>query len=175
MTIRRLALPDVHAYRALMLEAYERDADAYTSSAAERAALPLAWWESRLANAPQAPEIVLGAFHDGRLAGAAGLSFEPREKARHKATLFGMYVHPAARRRGLGRQLVREALAQAKARSGVILVQLTATEGNAAARSLYERCGFVAFGVEPLAMAVGNAYLGKVHMWCDLRAASSSR
>ena len=171
MTIRRLALPDLHAYRALMLDAYEHHPDAFTSSAAERAALPIAWWESRLADTPQSPEIVLGAFHAGRLVGAGGLSFEPREKARHKATLFGMYVAPAARQHGFGRQLVLAALAAAKAREGVILVQLTVTDCNGAARSLYEQCGFATFGVEPLAVAVGAGFVAKVHMWCDLRAA----
>ena len=173
MTIRRLAVPDLHAYRALMLDAYEHHRDAFTSSAAERAALPLAWWESRLADAPDVPEIVFGAFHEGRLVGAGGLSFEQREKARHKAMLFGMYVAPAARQGGHGRQLVMAALAAARERAGVILVQLTVTDCNVAARSLYERCGFVAFGVEPLAVAVGPEYVAKVHMWCDLRVVPS--
>ena len=85
---------DAPAYRALMLEAYERHPDAYTSSVAERAALPLSWWESRLAEDPRLRELVVGAFRDEQLAGVAGMSFETREKARHKATVFGMYVRP---------------------------------------------------------------------------------
>jgi hypothetical protein len=77
--------PDM-AYRALMLEAYERHPDAFTSSVAERAVLPLSWWEARLARATPTTGLVLGAMNDGRLAGVAGLSFETHEKARHKAT-----------------------------------------------------------------------------------------
>jgi ribosomal protein S18 acetylase RimI-like enzyme len=111
---------------------------------------------------------VLGAFVDSTLAGVAGVSFEPREKARHKATLFGMYVPPASRQHGIGRQLVLAALAQAQAREGVILVQLTLTQGNLAAQSLYEQCGFVPFGLEPLAVAVDTGFVSKIHMWCDL-------
>ena len=45
---------------------------------------------------------VVGAFQDAKLAGVAGLSFESREKIRHKATLFGMYVPPRFRGLGLG-------------------------------------------------------------------------
>jgi len=38
------------------------------------------------------------------------------------------------------------ALEHAKARDGVILVQLTVTQGNDSAQALYERCGFVRRG-----------------------------
>ena len=47
-------LPMRDRYRALMLEGYERHPDAFTSSAAERAAFPMAWWESRLDVSPLA-------------------------------------------------------------------------------------------------------------------------
>ena len=151
-----------------MLPAYERHPDAFTSTLAERAALPLSWWAARLREGNDTPDMVLGALADARLCGAAGLSFEPREKARHKAFLFGMYVADEMRGRGVGRALVRSALDAARQRPGVRLVQLTVTETNDAARRLYEQCGFVTFGVEPYAIAVGDRYLGKVHMWCDL-------
>jgi len=73
--------------------------------------LPLAWWEARVAPSPEARELVLGAFEGGALAGVAGLSFESRPRLRHKASLFGMYVRPAARHLGLGAQLVEAVLA----------------------------------------------------------------
>lgn len=171
--IRSLTPADAPAYRALMLDAYTRHPDAFTSSAAERAALPLAWWEARLSDDPAALERVLGAFQaapsGAALAGVAGLTFEAREKTRHKATLFGMVVPEPLRRAGIGRALVEAVLAEARLRPGVRLVQLTVTEGNRAAQGLYERCGFVAFGTEPLAVAVGDGYVAKVHLWRDLQ------
>jgi RimJ/RimL family protein N-acetyltransferase len=168
MTLRQLNPSDAPAYRALMLEAYALHPDAFTSSPEERAALPLSWWEARLAKAPDAADRVFGAFHDGQLTGVAGLSFEQREKVRHKATLFGMYVPAGHRGRGLGRRLVHAVLAGARARPGVRLVQLTVTEGNASAQALYESCGFTAFGVEPFAVAVDGGFVSKVHMWCNM-------
>jgi ribosomal protein S18 acetylase RimI-like enzyme len=157
-----------------MLEAYERHPDAFTSSATERAALPLAWWEARVTMEPRPPEMVFGAFQEERLVGAAGLLFESREKTRHKATLYGMYVAPEARRGGLGRQLVLTVLEHARVREGVTVVQLAVTDINAAAQALYQRCGFVPFGVEPFAVAVGSRFVSKIHMWCDLVSDSSS-
>ena len=168
MEIRRLTPADLPAYRPLMLAAYERHPDAFTSSVAERSALPMSWWAARLRDDPDAAELVLGAFEGERLVGAAGVSFETREKARHKATLFGMYVPEEHRHKGIGHGLVVAALAHAGQRSGVRLVQLTVTDGNLPAVALYERCGFVAFGLEPFAVAVGDGYVSKLHMWCDL-------
>lgn len=152
-----------------MLEAYENHPEAFTSSPAERSTLPLAWWETRLDPAPGAPMVVLGAFDGDALVGTVGIDFEKRIKARHKALLIGMMVAPPWRGRGLGRDLVLAALAQARLRPGVVLVQLTVTETNREARTLYERCGFVEFGVEPKAVAVGGTFVAKSHMWCDLR------
>lgn len=168
MNIKRLEPSHAPDYRALMLEAFELHPDAFTSSYAERAVLPLSWWESRLQPKPRPSELVLGTFRDGQLAGVGGLSFEPREKARHKATLFGMYVPSRFRRHGLGRQLVQAVLAQARSCSGVKIVQLTVTHGNHAAQNLYEQCGFVQFGLEPYAVAVGDQFVSKVHMWCNI-------
>lgn len=174
MAIRRLIPKHASAYQALMLEAYALHPDAFTSSAAERAALAPDWWAARLSDNSQAAEIVVGVFHGQCLAGVAGLAFESREKVRHKARLFGMYVAVRFRRRGFGRQLVQAALAEAKARPGMRVVQLTVTQGNQAAQALYEQCGFVPFGVESLAVAVGDGFVSKIHMWCDVGASDAN-
>lgn len=115
MAIVRLLPHHAPAYRALMLDAYARHPDAFTSSVDERAALPLAWWEARLAQTPDAAEAVWASTAGDAIQGVAGLSFERREKVRHKATLFGMYVHPEQRGQGLGRQLVDAVLTHARA------------------------------------------------------------
>ena len=170
--VRRLTAADAVAYRAVMLDAYATHPSAFTSTVGEREGLPLGWWEKRLGAEANAASVVYGAFDDeGVLVGAAGLSVEDRERARHKATLFGMSVMASARRAGFGRRLVQAVLDHARAHGGLRLVQLTVTEGNAAAQTLYERCGFQVFGVEPLAIAVDGALLAKVHMWCGLEGA----
>jgi RimJ/RimL family protein N-acetyltransferase len=165
MPIRRLLPLDATAYRALMLEAYAAHPDAFTSTVGERASLPLPWWQARLADEAAAPNVVLGTFEEGRLAGVAGIEFESRTKTRHKTTLFGMYVPVASRGKGIGADLVHAALAAARERPEVRLMQLTVSQGNRAAERLYEKCGFSAFGIEPFAIAVEGGYVAKVHMW----------
>ncbi|MDI2591750.1 GNAT family N-acetyltransferase [Pseudomonas sp. 681] len=165
MWIERLDASHALEYRALMLEAYELHPQAFTSSVRERAVMPLSWWEARLSSKL---DRVLGAFEDGVLAGIVGLAFEPREKARHKATLFGMYVSGKVRQRGLGFELVQAALAEAQNHQGLRLIQLTVTAGNDAAVKLYQRCGFIQYGLEPLAVRVGEEYFDKIHMWREV-------
>ena len=46
--------------------------------------------------------------------------------------------------------------------------EITVTAGNDAAFNLYQRCGFIQFGLEPLAVRVGEDYFDKVHMWREI-------
>ncbi len=173
-TIQRLTPNQAPAYRALMLEAYRLHPDAFTSDVSERGALPMAWWEHRLDSSPDANGVVFAAIEGEALLGVAGLSMERRSKARHKSTLFGMYVPQVHRGQGIGAELVRTALAYAQAQPQLLLVQLTVTEGNRGAQGLYARLGFKPFGVEPLAVAVGQGFVAKVHMWHELRGAGGA-
>lgn len=153
-----------------MLEAYKNHPDAFTSSVEERAALPMEWWASRLNASEHASEIVIGAFNENELIGVVGVSFETRAKIQHKSRLFGMYVKPDARQHGIGKALVLAALKETRLRPNVAIMQLTVTDGNQAARKLYESFGFTQFGLEPYAVsAAPGAFLSKVHMWCNLQ------
>ena len=108
--------------------------------------------------------MVFGAFLDGALAGVVGLAREAREKNRHKASVFGMYVAAEFGRRGIGRALLRHVIGVAKREIGLEQLVLTVTQTNAAACSLYDSEGFRSFGVEPRAIRVGDRYYDKNHM-----------
>lgn len=151
------------AYRELMLEAYTLAADAFTSTAEERAAEPLAWWEKRIASAAGLSES-FGAFSEGHLVGTVALEYSPKPKTRHSALVIGMYVRPRARGQGAGRALMQAAVAAARARAGVEVLTLTVTEGNEPALRLYQSLGFKAWGTEPDAIRTPGGFRGKVHM-----------
>ena len=165
---RRLGKDDAGHYRDLMLRAYRAHPDAFTTSVREAKFRSSSWWAARAGDGSPGSSLVIGAFSASRLVGVVGLSFEAREKVRHKVRLFGMYVLPSFRGRGIGKRLVQRGLAEARRHKDARLVQLTVTEGNSDALKLYEKCGFVRFGVEPLAVAVGDKHVSKVHMWRPL-------
>jgi RimJ/RimL family protein N-acetyltransferase len=173
VTIRRLVPADASTYRALMLEAYGAHPDAFTSTPEERRAHPLSWWEARVSDDDPAAEAVIGAFEERKLLGVAGVAFERRPKTVHKSTLFGMYLRPESRSRGIARALVAAAVDLAAQRPEALLIQLTVSDGNLAAQRLYEAAGFVRFGTEPYAIRLGETFVGKVHMWRWLRTPAS--
>ncbi len=169
MHIARLNLPDVPQYRELMLHAFASSPDAFTTTAEERTSEPDDWWHERVADT-SGRTLTLGAFDSGLLVGAVSIKFLTRHKIRHKSQLVGMFVHESFRNLGAGTNLVRAALSAARAQPGVRLMALSVTEGNTAAISLYERCGFHVFGIEPMAIAVAEGFKAKVHMWVSLEA-----
>ena len=169
MALRRLVPDDARDYRELMLEAYSSTPVTFGTTHAEAAAKPVAWWRARCNAEPDGESLVVGAFDGLRLVGAFGVQFAERERERHKATLFGMFVRPGARGQGLGRALVAAALEQARARVGVNVVQLSAVASNRRAIQLYESFGFMRWGVEPRCFAAGGGeFVARVQLWREL-------
>ena len=80
-----------------------------------------------------------------------------------------MYVVPEVSGQGVGRALMRVLLEEAGRLDGLEQLDLTVTEGNDAARTLYSRCGFTEWGRLPRAVRIGQQYLAKVHMLRPLR------
>ena len=152
-----------------MLEAYAIEPEAFTSTVSEREGLPLQWWEARVSDADDAESIVFGAFADDGLAGAVGLRFEQRERTRHKALLYGTFVRPAYRGRGIAGRLVQSAVDHARAVPHIRLILLRVTASNAAAIRLYESFGFRSFGTEPHANRVDDRFVAVTNMWCPLK------
>jgi len=165
--VQPLSTEHAAQYRALMLDGYEQEPNAFTATPEERAGLPLSWWEQRIGG-PGQGIMAFGAFDGAQLIGVVAVEFSTRPKTRHKAHLIGMYMHHAWRGKGLGRQLVDLALSQARQRPGVEVVTLTVTEGNGPAIALYEAAGFRNFGIEPMAIRTPAGFRAKIHMWLAL-------
>ena len=107
---------------------------------------------------------VLAAFVDDQIAGMAGFFRSPEEKTRHKARVWGVYVKPSHRGKGIGRALMEELLRRARSQPGLEQVTLSVTSAQTAARALYEDLGFQPYGREPEAIKVGETYVDEDHM-----------
>jgi len=167
MHITRLQPSHAPVYRTLMLEAYEQAADAFTSTAEERAAEPESFWVRRITD-PSGMSAAFGAFEGPELIGTVALEFSAKPKTKHKALVIGMYVRQAARGSGAGRALLDAAIEQARNREGIRLLTLTVTHGNEPALRLYLAAGFEVFGTEPMAILTPGGYRAKVHMWLPI-------
>jgi ribosomal protein S18 acetylase RimI-like enzyme len=149
--VRRLAVEEAEGYREIRLEALAAHPEAFASTLAAEGALPLAAFAERLRNSA-----VFAAFAGSRILGIAGFFAHEGEKQAHKGVFWGMYVRPAARRAGVGRQLVAAVLDHARDR--VELIQLSVVVGNDPARRLYQSFGFTEYGIEKNALKHAGRY-----------------
>ncbi|WP_396435700.1 GNAT family N-acetyltransferase [Limnohabitans sp.] len=151
MHITLLKPSNAKQYRELMLEAYQLAADAFTSTAQERAAEHEDFWIKRIAD-PTSLSAAFGAFQGQDLLGTVALEVSKKPKTKHKALVVGMYVTPSARGKGAGRALIEAIVEYAQSNEQLFMLTLTVTEGNESAIDLYRSCGFSTFGVEPMAI-----------------------
>lgn len=174
MIIRKLNPTDWAAYRTIRLEALQLAPEAFGSDYTEASGRTPEDWAAGL-SLPDT--IVLGAFTEagapaaeGQIVGMAGITRERRAKTRHKATVYGVYVSPAARGAGCAKALVTELIGLARAMGGVEQLMLCVVAENAAAKAVYTSLGFWVYGREPRALKLGERYLDEELMVLELLA-----
>jgi ribosomal protein S18 acetylase RimI-like enzyme len=148
---RLLSAADAAAFQACRLEALTLDPCAFAAAFEEEAARSLDEVAARLGQGA-----AFGAFIDGALVGTAGFAMPPLQKKCHKGLVWGVYVRPAARGRGLGRLLVGQVIEHALDR--VEQLHATVVTTAAAARHLYRQLGFQTYGLEPRGLKVSDQY-----------------
>lgn len=111
----------------------------------------------------KADSFTLGAYIHNKLAGVVSFAREgaDREKLRHKGLLFRMYVAPEARGKGAAKALISEVITRARMLSNMEQINLTVVAGNADAKGLYEKFGFVTYGNEPNAIKWKGKYFAE--------------
>lgn len=83
------------------------------------------------------------------LIAAAGVMREKRRKFAHRAKIWGVFVEPAHRGKGLGKAIMTAAINLARTWPGVDFIDLGVSEYSSEALRLYESLGFQQWGREP--------------------------
>ena len=104
-------------------------------------------FEGFVAEAEQGRRLILAAFAEGRLVGTVQVILTLPPNQPHRGEIAKLLVHRSARGRGIARQLMDSAEAEARAEGKTLLV-LDAVTGGDAAR-LYDRLGWTTVGVIP--------------------------
>jgi ribosomal protein S18 acetylase RimI-like enzyme len=149
--IRRLTPADAASFRNIRLEGLRFNPEAFGSTFEAESAQPVSFFAERLGSSAS-----FGPFHGSELVGVAGLLISEAKKEAHKGLLVGMYVRTGARKAGIGRQLVETIVEFARDR--VELIQLSVVSDNEVARRLYERLGFLEYGIEKKAPKQDGRY-----------------
>jgi GNAT superfamily N-acetyltransferase len=140
--VRRIRPDEAGPLRAARLRALADAPEAFGSTLARESAFADTVWVERATHgAAGEDQVTYVAAEDDRLVGLATGHLEGG-----RFDLFGMFVEPEARGRGIGTALVAAVIGWASGR-GATSLYLGVTETNRPAIALYERCGFRPTGV----------------------------
>lgn len=151
ITVRPLAAADAAAFRVLRLLGLEESPEAFGSSYAEEKDRSVESFAQSIARGH-----ITGGFDGDHLVAVAGFYAMAQEKAAHRGVLWGVYVHPDARRLGAATAVLQAAIAHARTR--VLQLHLSVTT-TGSALGLYRKLGVAIYGTEPRALRVGDRYL----------------
>jgi ribosomal protein S18 acetylase RimI-like enzyme len=160
--VRLLAPEDAVAFQALRLRGLQEWPSAFASSFEEEVDTAIDVVASRLA--PREDAAVLGVFENEHLVAIAGIARESMKKLAHKAYIWGVYVAPEARGRGIGQRLMQAVLEHAGNVLRVRQVNLGVNAANQTALALYQRMGFEAFGLERGFMLLDGVLQDEIQM-----------
>ncbi len=159
--IRQLTPADAHSFREIRLEGLRLNPEAYGSTYEFEKDQPLTRYTGWLTNST-----VFGAFQNSSIVGIATFTVAQGQKESHKGLLRAMYVRPAARRSGVGRQLVQAIIGIA--RQKVEQIHLSVVSDNQPALRLYQSLGFQQYGLEKNALKHHGIYSDEILMSLDL-------
>lgn len=140
-TIIPLTLAQLPDYKAIRFEALRTEPSVFSSDYAEESVQNDDYHALRLHIGP-----VYGAYDGAKIIGMTGVILYREKNIEHKAAIWGVYVTPSYRGKGIARQLMDGALRDLP--SSVNQVRLGLEVNNEAARKLYESMGFEPYGVE---------------------------
>ncbi|MFM7331975.1 MAG: N-acetyltransferase family protein [Brachymonas sp.] len=172
LTLRLLTSQDLPTFVSLRNASLQRYPEAFTSDYATEKHKPPEAFTSRLGDASSG-HFILGAFDaDRQLLGTIAMERDRdvRPQKRHIAHVTAVMVVKSAQRRGVARQLVARCIQIAQANETIDQLILTVTASNTHVVRLYERAGFIPYGLLPRAIRVQAQFFDKLHMRLDLAA-----
>lgn len=149
----------------LRLEALLAEPTAFASSYEDELAFSDDLWMARLATAYERDgNLTFFAELDRALVGIAGATWPAREKTRHAASIYGVYVSPEQRGQGFASKLMGRLLIELTALPQLEKVGLTVNSACKPAVRLYQRLGFERVGRARRELRVGGQYYDLLYM-----------
>ncbi len=166
LTVRPLEIDDFSYFLQIQRDALLQSPEVFGSDYEWFESLSILSKEQRYEKYMNFPyQFILGAVDEfGNIAGMIGYSSADSSKTKHKSTLWGLFVRPDFRGKGLATILVQSVIETARDLLDVEQVQLAVSTQNQASYGLYLRLGFTVFGTELHAMKIGDSYVDEYHM-----------
>jgi ribosomal protein S18 acetylase RimI-like enzyme len=171
----RLRPSDAPRYVPLRREMLEDSPWAFGATLADDKGLDVATVARRLADPENAIFAIEGPRVDEqsedapRLIAAVGILRLKPAKFAHRARIWGVFVSPSHRGRGLGRLALEAALELGRSWPDVDFVDIGVSENSPEAQHLYESLGFRAWGRQPQVTQFGDVRYDEIYMALSLK------
>lgn len=173
ITIRLLTLKDLPAYKALRDEALQANPEAFTSDYETERHRSSENYAPRISAPDECGNKLWGAFDvQNQLLGSIALEVATRAQQRHIGTVLGMFVSRTAQGQGIATNLIASCADYVRAAGQFDQLILTVTASNQHVVRLYERAGFVRYGLLPRAICVNGVFQDKLLMRLELHPAT---
>jgi ribosomal protein S18 acetylase RimI-like enzyme len=175
MEIIRITEEKIPEFWSVRLKALKESPDAFgrtfEESAARTESEVVEFYRKSLSNPGN---IILAALEndapsENKIIGIVGLNGEDEAKEKHKAFLWGMWVDPDFRGKGIGKALLSEVINYAREVPGLEQINLTVVTTMQEALNLYYSLGFVKYGLAPNALKLGDQYWNEELMLLSLK------
>jgi ribosomal protein S18 acetylase RimI-like enzyme len=163
MRVRKLIKHDADHYRQIRLEALSNDPDSFGTMHDEEAIRTIDKFGEKIPPVDN-NSFILGCYEDEDLIGIVAFHQESRSKLRHKAYIRSMYVQPEYRKKGIGKLLLNDLIARAKAIKEIEILLLDVVTNNLPAKQLYLSFGFQIYGIEKMAYKLNHQYFDLEYM-----------
>ncbi len=165
LAIRPAVVTEAPALFELRREALRNHPEVFSSDQAREDARGVEFWAQRIEDATHSVVYVAAAGPEP--VAMTGVYQESQAKLCHIANVWGVYVKPEHRGRGLATQMIDAGIAWASERD-VLVLKLAVVTTNSAAIRCYMRAGFRVYGVEPKALQHGGVFYDELLMALEL-------
>ena len=159
ITISKLNPSEWSKYKKLRLEALKNEPSSFGSSYEDSLKLPDNTWREQLQKSQdEDSNVMFFAKDDNHPIGMIGAFWKNKEKTKHIGNIFGVYVDPKYRSKGIGKLLMEAILNKLNNMPQIEKIKLSVVTQQTSALKLYEKYGFKSIGKCIRELKVGDNY-----------------
>lgn len=146
-------------YRDIWLEALQKAPEVFTASHYEQSKVSDDVWKERFESTLKERDgIVIFALVDNKPVGMIGAYFDDNPKFHHIATIWGAYVKPDYRNRGVATKMANALLHRLEEIKRITKIKTYSITNSKLAVNVYKHFGFDIVGIAKQELKIGNQY-----------------